>query len=471
MEKHLLPLRYTLSLMECFDEIDPKRFHFNAIEDFYGKRMKKSEIRFENREIYCFMCEMKARIDAKKRMRSKKKQDNSRKENIDIKEIEENSIVNRYLCRSKTKGLAIKKDRRVQHFAFLNEKLKFTEKLFYMTAMEASRTFQANIKSPQFLDCLPDHVITSIDHHDIDALFTSFLRYCPDQSLRKDFWTSYMSRGSPFQNSISNNLRNIEKIRTLRQDIAETLGYDDFAQMALDLNGSGHRSMIGTLDNVIAFINELSDKTQNQYQKNLKEINEFALEFRPDKISENESPVAMLPSNILIEKLNIWDLKYFERMYLKEIYQFDSTKIRPYFQLDQVINGMLKFTEKLFNIKIVRIDEMKNVWGPNVRYYKIFDNSPNSNGEYGSFYFDPYHSKSQIFTPLIRSESMCIKPSIIFLMDFKNINGSVLEQFEQQQLQATGKELLNFYQVIRLFEKVGSVLKEKNLMFKDLILF
>ncbi|XP_027193750.2 uncharacterized protein LOC113788494 [Dermatophagoides pteronyssinus] len=469
MEKHLMPLQYNLNLLSAFKILRPNEFEFKLFDDFFLRRLSKSRLRFQNRNIYCFMCEMKTRLDSSSHGKKTPKQPetdgkmNKMDEDRKFLQQQKLQLIERYIREAKLFGLSLKHQDQLNSYNLINEKLNKEQQNFVQTAMQANGIFQSNIMSPQFLDCLPDHVITQLNHHDIDAVFNSFMRYCPDQTLRKDFWLAYNARAAPYLGSKLNNFLPIEKIRELRQQKAKQFGYENFAKFSLDLrSGSGCQTMAGNVDNVLAFMNGLGNQSDLKFEKNLKEIKDFAQEFRPEGRRAKQSPSTFMPSNIIVEKLQLWDLKYFERLFLRENYQIDSADVRAYFQLDRVVAGMFEFAERLFGIKIVEIkndDDNQQKWGRNVRHYKIFDDNQRSSAEYGSFYFDPFQPRSRIFMPIARSDSMNTKPVVFFLMNFTHGSGTVFDQFEKQKLQATGKELLNFSQVVQLFGKFGYVLQ------------
>lgn len=456
MEKYLLPLNYNLSLLSAFRLARPKEFDFETFDQFFSHRASKTKLRFTNRSIYCFMCEMKARRQmfandsSVKNKNETKKSTEIKLKDVFFEQAQKDQYIERYIREGKLNGLAINNQDKLTLFNLINSSLMSTQNEFHNTAFNANRVFQSNIVSPQFLDCLPDHVITQLNHHDINSVFNSFMRYCPDQSLRKDFWLSYHSRVESIMGSNKNTLLQIEKIRKYRLQKAQLLGYENFIQMTLDLRTAGLPTMARSIENVRAFINGLAVRTEEKFTKNFNELREFASVLSID--SKQLKDQQIMPPDAMVDKLNLWDLKYFERMFLKEKYQLNTRDVISYFPLERVVSGMFDFTEKLFGIKIVEIKENKNVWGPNVRQFKVFENSSRSMAEYGTFFFDPFQREAKIFSPITRSNSGNIKPAVIFLMNFRN-SGSIFDQYDTQELR-TGKELLNFYQVVDLFGKV-----------------
>lgn len=423
-----------------------------------NNRLAKARLRYLNRRIYCFMCEMKARrelaLTAAKDKQPKGEPEVAEERNQKIKdkqlfEVQQKSeYIDRYIRESKLLGLALKDQDQLDAYNLVNAKLKEDEYIFTENTLNATNQFQYNIMSPRFLDCLPDYVITQLDHRNATAVFNSFMRYCPDQNLRQDFWQSYYSRAAPFNDTKVNNILTIEKIRSLRHRKAKIFGYDSFAQMAIDLRASGGTTMAGNVENVRAFIQGLGIRSESAFNDNLKQLSDFAT------TNNKQAP----RKTDLVDQLNLWDLKYYERQYQRDVYNVNSTEVRSYFPLDRVVSGMLDFVENLFKIKIVEIKDDSNGWNKNVKHYKIFNNTARSVEELGSFYFDPFQQESRVFMPIARTESLSTKPVVMFLMNFRPDASTILDQYEGQKL-CTGKELLNFAQVVDLFGKFAFVLQ------------
>lgn len=474
MEKHLLPIHYNLCLLSSFRIIRRNEFNFKTFDEFFQQRITKTKLRHLNRYIYMFMCEMKARRDMVNHKTNIKTSsgdeskiviDSLKSADAQFEQEQKNQLVDRYIRESKMLGIGLKHQDQLSVYNLINDKLSQEQQNFVGTATEATSIFQSNIISPQFLDCLPDHVITQINHHDADSVFNSFMRYCPDQNLRKDFWLSYYSRAAPFMGSNLNNFLAIEKIREYRYRKARLLSYDNFAQMSMELRGFGGATMAGSVENVRAFINGLAMRSETKFEKNMKELTDFATRD-PQRAVDSK---IQTPKN-WVEKLSLWDLKYFERLFLREMYNIDSREVRAHFPLERVVSGMFEFAEKLFGIKIVELKNENKVWGPNVRHFKVFGNSSKSTAEYGSFYFDPFQRESRILMPISKSESLQTKPVVFFLMNFTAGNFSIFDQYDNQMLQSTGKELLNFSQVIELFGKVSLCSIYRIIIFLQLII-
>ena len=80
-----------------------------------------------------------------------------------------------------------------------------------------------------------------------------------------------------------------------------------------------------------------------------------------------------------------WDVGYLAEKQRQALYDFDEEELRPYFQLDQVVNGMFEIFGRLLGIKVVEQSGISG-WDPAVKYYRVEDAS--SGMFLGGFYAD-----------------------------------------------------------------------------------
>jgi len=81
--------------------------------------------------------------------------------------------------------------------------------------------------------------------------------------------------------------------------------------------------------------------------------------------------------------VNYWESSYYDNIILKEKYQLDQEKLKEYFELDNVLNGLFTITQQLYGIKF---SEIKNpsVWHEEVKMFRISEKGKNI----GYFYLD-----------------------------------------------------------------------------------
>lgn len=185
------------------------------------------------------------------------------------------------------------------------------------------------------------------------------MQYLDNDSIREKMWRANNLVGStpPHDNS-----EIIVQILKLRQEKAELLGYKNFADFILK------RRMAKSGAKALHFIQDLHNKVETPFKKEIQDLETY-------KAEKTGKPV---------EKLQPWEFAYWAEKRRKELYDFDQEELRPYFPIDQVINGMFQITGQLFNIDIKEKRDAPS-WNSDVKYYQIYE----KNGRLlGAFYAD-----------------------------------------------------------------------------------
>lgn len=175
-----------------------------------------------------------------------------------------------------------------------------------------------------------------------------------------------------FGNRCSENEALLTRIIKLRFQIAKELGYDSFADYALEVK------LAKTKDTVLNFLNDLRTKLTPVGESELQVLTE---------LKKNDLKSRDLPSE---EEFYSWDFAYYNERLLEEKYQVDSLKISEYFPLQGTIKKMLGFYETIMDVKFVKLDpKPAEVWHEDVEMYAVFKNIKFGTLEYvGVIYFD-----------------------------------------------------------------------------------
>lgn len=199
------------------------------------------------------------------------------------------------------------------------------------------------------------------------------LEYADDVDLRREVWEGSITvgRGGDFDNT-----KLIAKILKLRQEKAEILGKANFADQVLE------ERMAKNGATALGFLEDLAGRTQPFFQREIEELKAF----REEQDSSWDGV------------FEPWDVAYWAEKLRKDRYDFDEEEVRPYFAIDNVIEGMFRLCEKVFGFKIVECDsaftelggqpegDAVEVWHPEVKFYELCDET---SGELlGSFYAD-----------------------------------------------------------------------------------
>ncbi len=119
----------------------------------------------------------------------------------------------------------------------------------------------------------------------------------------------------------------MEKIVKLRNEESKILGYKNYSQHSLE------DKMAKNEDNVLKLLNEIKEKSKIFALKDYEIIKNYALE----------------KDNIALEE---YDFSYYSNLYKKEKLNFDSEKLREYFPINKVMEGLFWLIEEVFSVKI-----------------------------------------------------------------------------------------------------------------------
>lgn len=208
------------------------------------------------------------------------------------------------------------------------------------------------------------------------------LQYLEDDEIRKEVWSASdnLCVNAPYANEPL-----IRQIIKLRQEKAEILGKDNFADAVLA------RRMAKNGAKADKFVSELRDKTIPFFQQENMELEEF-------KAEKTGTPV---------DGLQPWEVGFWSEKIKKERYDFDDEDLRPYFPIQSVLKGMFELATQIFGLTIKEqlthykgktIDNglstgatPQSVWHEEVRFYDLIDS--HSGKHLGSFYAD-WHPRS-----------------------------------------------------------------------------
>ena len=192
------------------------------------------------------------------------------------------------------------------------------------------------------------------------------MQYAESTELRKKIWEGGGTIGHGGDND---NTENIWSILKLRQEKAELLGFNNFADHVLN------RRMAKSGTGALEFTEDLHAKISESFKEDMKSLEAYWME----KTGVESGP------------MEPWDVSYWAEKRRKELYDFDDEALRPYFPVDQVMDGLFSLTSKLFGIKISNSEA--ETWHPEVKFYEIHDSA--SGDHLGSFYADWHPRESK----------------------------------------------------------------------------
>ena len=177
--------------------------------------------------------------------------------------------------------------------------------------------------------------------------YIPFITYADNRELRKQM---YMARNTLcHKDNEFDNRKNVARIVELRTKKAQLLGYETYAQYALS------QRMAQDTQHVYDLLDTLSDACLPTAQKQVKEVEELA------RKTEGENFV-----------LQPWDFAYYSHKLKVERFDVDEEKLRPYFPLAQVQEGIFSLAHRLYGISFKENSHIP-VFHPDVKAYEVTD--------------------------------------------------------------------------------------------------
>ncbi len=201
--------------------------------------------------------------------------------------------------------------------------------------------------------------------------YTPFLTYSSNRELKEQLWRAYGSRAVGGE---KDNTKVLLRIVELRLQLAQLLGYKNFAEYAL-----GNR-MASTPKIVENFLQELLTATKERGVEDYNKIVEFA-----DSIGfkeQNGANAEFMP----------WDFAYYSERYKDRYYALSDELVKPYLELSNVRKGVFLLAEKLFRITFNQIETVDK-YHDDVEVFEVLDSDKS---HLGLLYLDffPRESKS-----------------------------------------------------------------------------
>ncbi|MEO1031578.1 MAG: M3 family metallopeptidase [Bacteroidota bacterium] len=176
--------------------------------------------------------------------------------------------------------------------------------------------------------------------------YIPFITYADNRTLRERLSKAFGSKG--FKNDDLDNQDIVLKIANLRFERAQLLGYKTHAHFVLE------ERMAETPDKVNTFLNELLEKAKPAARKEFKNLEAFAKDLDD------------------IDQLQKWDSAYYSEKLKQKLFSLDDEQLKPYFKLENVVNGAFTVAEKLFGLRFEEIHTIDK-YHEDVLTYKVVD--------------------------------------------------------------------------------------------------
>ncbi len=246
-----------------------------------------------------------------------------------------------------------------------------------------------------------------------------FMKYADNRELRQKLSVAYGLRG--FQENEYNNENNVLEIANLRHQRANLLGYDTHANFVLE------ERMAMSPTKVNSFLNEMLEKAKPFAQKEFDTLAEFAKELDG------------------IEELQKWDSSYYAEKLRKKLFNLDDEKLKPYFKLENVIEGAFAVANKLFGLTFSKVTDIDK-YHSEVETYEVYD----AKNELVSIFYGDYFPR-----PGKRNGAWMTSFKSQQINNDKNERPHISNVCNFTKPTATKPSLLTFDEVTTLFHEFG----------------
>ncbi len=333
-----------------------------------------------------------------------------------------------------TNNGALLRDDQKEDLRKVDEKLSMLSVKFGSNVLADSNAYELHIQEEGKLEGLPQSAIdaaklTAEQREKEGFVFTldypsylPFMRYCKDRNLRKELYMAFGQKG--FQQNEYNNEKTVKEIVKLRAQRAKILGFETYADFILD------ERMANTPKTVFDFIDELYKKALPAAERELKELKEFA--------AAREG----------IEDLKKWDVAYFSEQLKAEKFDIDREKLRVYFSLDRVLDGVFDICNRLFELEFTPLTDVE-VYHPEVRIFEVSDKK----GEPLAYLYTDFHPRASK-----RNGAWMTSYRSQFIKEGQNHRPHVSIVCNFSKATETQPALLQFEEVLTLFHEFGHAL-------------
>lgn len=317
----------------------------------------------------------------------------------------------------------------------IDQELSVLGPKFSENVLKATNSFEMLLDKKEDVEGLPEGTLEGAaalaksKGHDGKWMFNlqipsylPFMTYAKNRTLREKMWRAFSSKA--FKGEFDNQA-NVLKIVELRDKRAKVLKFTTHADFVLA------ERMAKNPKTVMDFLNKLLAASKNAGLKDVQELTEFA-----NKLDG-------------LKEIKPWDVAYYSEKLKEERYAFNEEDLRPYFKLENVVEGVFAHAKKLYGLTFKENKEIP-VYHPEVKAYEIYEDA---SGKYmGLFYTDYFPretKKGGAWMTQFRSQGLIDG-------EMKRPHVSIVCNFTQPT--PTKPSLLTYDEVRTLFHEFGHAL-------------
>lgn len=241
---------------------------------------------------------------------------------------------------------------------------------FSDNVLDATNEFELHITDPQEVEGIPAGALDSAAFSarkkgkEGGWLFTlqpssvtPVLGYCKNRGIRQKLQMAYSSRA--FRDAHDNQEHILQTLK-LRKERAQLLGYATHADYVLE------DRMAESVTNAREFLDKIYQVAHPAALKDVEAVKAIAKELNN------------------LDELMPWDWSYYSNKLKEQRYQFDPEELRPWFKVENVIDGLFTVAQKIYGISMKQVFDVP-VYHPDVTTWEAYD----TDGSYlGLLYID-----------------------------------------------------------------------------------
>ena len=316
----------------------------------------------------------------------------------------------------------------------IDKELSQTSLSFGENILAATNKYELHITNLDDLAGLPEGVIeaaaiTAKEKQKEGWIFTlaypsyiPFMTYIDSSNLRREM--AFASGSKTNKGDVLDNQQNVLKIVELRYKRANLLGYKTHAVFVLE------EQMATSSDKVTSFLSNLLEKSKPAALKENEQLTEFAKELNN------------------IDSLNGYDSAYYTEKLKQKLFNLDDEKLKPYFKLENVINGAFTVANKLYDLNFEEIFDIDK-YHKDVITYKVTDTS----NELVAIFYADFHPRAGK-----QNGAWMTSFNNQFIKDDVNNRPHIVNVCNFTKPTDTKPSLLTFGEVTTLFHEFGHAL-------------
>lgn len=190
--------------------------------------------------------------------------------------------------------------------------------------------------------------------------YLAIMTCAENRNLREELYRAYTTRASDQASHPEfDNTATMEEILSLRQEMANLLGFQHYADLSLA------SKMAPDVATVRQFLVDLAAHARTPALSEIAELKAIAAQ---DHIAE------LMP----------WDSAYYSEKLKIQQYNLSQEALKPYFPVPTVLRGLFTIIQRLYGVQIIQ--RVAPVWHADAQYFELEENGQ----VLGGFYFDLY---------------------------------------------------------------------------------